>query len=151
MSGNGGDGKYVGRSVKRTEDPRLIQGLGHYVDDIKLADTLQVAFLRSPHAHARITSVDVEAARNAPGVVAVFTGEDVRGKVGFVPCGASLEGLKVPQYPVLAQKKVLFVGQPVAAVVATDMYAARDAVDLINIDFDPLDVVVDARGCGSSD
>ena len=63
MSGNGGDGKYVGRSIKRTEDPRLIQGLGHYVDDIKLAGTLQVAFLRSPHAHARITSVDVEEAR----------------------------------------------------------------------------------------
>jgi aerobic carbon-monoxide dehydrogenase large subunit len=145
MSGNGGDGKYVGKSIKRTEDPRLIQGLGHYVDDIKLAGTLHVAFLRSPHAHARITSVDVEEARKAPGVVAVFTGEDVSGKVGFVPCGAALEGLKVPQYPVLALKKVLFVGQPVAAVVANDMYAARDAVDLINIDFDPLDVVVDAE------
>src|SRR4029450_5911477 len=112
------NGKYVGRAVKRTEDPRLIQGLGHYVDDIKLADTLTVVFLRSPYAHAKIPALDVEAARSAPGVVAVFTGEDVRDRVGYVPCAAALEGLKVPKYPVLAQGKVFFVGQPIAAVVA---------------------------------
>ena len=145
------NGKYVGQSIKRTEDPRLIQGLGHYVDDIKLADTLHVAFLRSPHAHARITALDVEAAKNAPGVVAVFTGKDVEGKVGFVPCAAALPGLKVPQYPVLAGNKVIFVGQPIAAVVATDKYKARDAVDLINIDFDPLDVVVDPEAAAKPD
>src|SRR5919197_4492439 len=95
------NGKFVGRAIKRTEDPRLIQGLAHYVDDIKLADTLHVAFLRSPHAHARITSIDVAAAKAAPGVVAVFTGKEVAGKVGFVPCAAALEGLKVPKYHVL--------------------------------------------------
>src|SRR5918911_139362 len=117
--------RFVGKSVKRTEDPRLIQGLGHYVDDIKLADTLHVAFLRSPHAHARITALDVEAAKSAPGVVAVFTGKDVEGKVGFVPCAAALPGLKVPQYPVLAGQKVIFVGQPVAAVVAAAKYKTR--------------------------
>ena len=145
MAATTANGKYVGKSVKRTEDPRLIQGLGHYVDDIKLADTLHVVFLRSPYAHARINSINADEARKAPGVVAVYTGEDVGDQVGFVPCGAALEGLKVPQYPVLARKKVLFVGQPVVAVVASDRYAARDAVDLIDIDFDPLDVVVDAE------
>jgi carbon-monoxide dehydrogenase large subunit len=142
--------KYVGQSVKRTEDPRLIQGLGHYVDDIKLADTLHVAFLRSPHAHARITAIDTTAAKSAPGVVAVFTGQDVAGKVGFVPCAAALPELKVPKYPVLAGEKVFFVGQPIAAVVAANKYQARDAVDLINVDYDPLDAVVDAEAAAQS-
>ncbi len=144
------DGKYVGKAIKRTEDPRLIKGLAHYVDDIKLPDTLHVAFLRSPHAHARITSIDVAAARNAPGVVAVFTGKDVEGKVGFVPCAAALPELKVPKYPVLAGSKVFFVGQPIAAVVASDKYKARDAVDLINVDYDPLEVVVDPEAAAQA-
>lgn len=143
MTTNGKDGKYVGQPVKRTEDPRLIQGLGHYVDDIKLADQLSVAFLRSPYAHAQISSINIDAARSAPGVVGVFTGADIDGRVGFVPCAAALPGLKVPRYPVLAIGKVIFVGQPIAAVVAVNQYAARDAVDLIEVDYDPLDVVID--------
>ncbi|MBX3279369.1 MAG: xanthine dehydrogenase family protein molybdopterin-binding subunit [Acidobacteria bacterium] len=145
MSSNGKNEKYVGRPVKRTEDPRLIQGLGHYVDDIRLAGELYVAFLRSPYAHARINSINTDAARNASGVVAIFTGSDIEGRVGNVPTAAALEGLKVPKYPVLALGKVFFVGQPVAAVVATSRYAARDAVDHIEVDFEPLDVVVDAE------
>ncbi|MCW5967117.1 MAG: xanthine dehydrogenase family protein molybdopterin-binding subunit [Blastocatellales bacterium] len=145
MSSNGKNEKYVGRPVKRTEDPRLIQGLGHYVDDIRLAGELYVAFLRSPYAHARINSINTDAARNASGVVAIFTGSDIEGRVGNVPTAAALEGLKVPKYPVLALGKVFFVGQPVAAVIATSRYAARDAVDLIEVDFEPLDVVVDAE------
>lgn len=145
MSSNGKNEKYVGRPVKRTEDPRLIQGLGHYVDDIRLAGELYVAFLRSPYAHARINSINTDAARNSTGVVAIFTGSDIEGRVGNVPTAAALEGLKVPKYPVLALGKVFFVGQPVAAVVATSRYAARDAVDLIEVDFEPLDVVVDAE------
>ncbi|MEP7273614.1 MAG: xanthine dehydrogenase family protein molybdopterin-binding subunit, partial [Acidobacteriota bacterium] len=144
MAKDGSNEKYVGRSVKRTEDPRLIQGLGHYVDDIKLAGELHVTILRSPYAHARINSIETEAAANAPGVVGVFTGADIDGRVGFVPCAAALPGLKVPQFPVLAVGKVLFVGHPVAAVVASDKYTARDALDLINVDYEPLDVVVDA-------
>jgi carbon-monoxide dehydrogenase large subunit len=143
MSKNGSEEKYVGRAIKRTEDPRLIQGLGHYVDDIKLAGELYVAFLRSSYAHARLISIDTEAAKSAAGVVAVYTGSDIDGRVGAVPCAAALEGLKIPKYPVLAIDKVIFVGQPIAAVVATSRYAARDAVDLINIDYEPLDVVVD--------
>src|SRR5262249_33068522 len=137
--------KYIGQKVKRSEDPRLIQGIGHYVDDIELAGTLSVAILRSPYAHAKINSANIDAARNAPGVVAVYTGGDVAGKVGDVPCAAALPGLKVPKYPVLAAGKVIFVGQPVAAVVATDKYKARDAAELIEIDYDPLDVVTDAE------
>src|SRR5262247_2139051 len=122
-------GKYVGQRVKRTEDPRLIQGLGHYVDDIKLPDTLHVAFLRSMYAHARINGIDTSEASHAPGVVAVYTGKDVAGKLGPVPCAAALPDLKVPDYRVLATDKALFVGHPIAAVVAPGGCVARDAGD----------------------
>src|SRR5215475_6476487 len=137
--------KYIGQKVKRTEDPRLIQCIGQYVDDIELAGTLSVVVLRSPHAHAKINSINIDAAKNAPGVVAIYTGMDVEGKIGNVPCAAALPELKVPKYPVLAQGKVIFVGHPVVAVVATDKYKARDAADLIEIDYDPLDVITDAE------
>jgi carbon-monoxide dehydrogenase large subunit len=135
---------YVGQRLKRTEDPRLIKGLAHYVDDIRLPDTLHVAFVRSVYAHARITSIDTSEALKAPGVVAVYTGKDVA-KVGPVPCASALPGLKVPDYRVLAQDKVYFVGQPIAAVVARDAYAARDAVDLVMVDYDDLPPVVDVE------
>ncbi|HMG33822.1 MAG TPA: xanthine dehydrogenase family protein molybdopterin-binding subunit [Blastocatellia bacterium] len=137
--------KYVGQRVKRTEDPRLITGLGHYVDDIKLPDTLYVAFLRSMYAHAKIKSIDVSEASHAPGVVAVYTGADIGSKVGPVPCAGALPGLKVPDYRVLATDHVVFAGQPVAAVVATDRYAARDAIDLIMVDYEELPAVVDVE------
>ena len=136
--------KYVGQRIKRTEDPRLIKGLAHYVDDIRLPDTLHVAFVRSVYAHARITNIDTSEALKAPGVVAVYTGKDVA-KVGPVPCASALPGLKVPDYRVLAQDKVYFVGQPIAAVVARDAYAARDAIDLVMVDYDDLPAVVDVE------
>jgi carbon-monoxide dehydrogenase large subunit len=135
---------YVGQRIKRTEDPRLIKGLAHYVDDIRLPDTLHVGFVRSVYAHARITSIDTSEALKAPGVVAVYTGEDVA-KIGPVPCASALPGLKVPDYRVLAQDKVYFVGQPIAAVVARDAYAARDALDLVAVDYEDLPVVVDVE------
>ncbi len=137
-------GRYVGQRVKRTEDPRLIKGLAHYVDDIRLPDTLHVAFVRSIYAHARINSIDSSEALKAPGVVAVYTGKDVA-KVGPVPCAAALPDLKVPDYRVLAQDKVFFVGHPVAAIVATDAYTARDAVDLVMVDYDDLPPVLDVE------
>jgi carbon-monoxide dehydrogenase large subunit len=143
--------KYIGQKVKRTEDPRLIQGIAHYVDDIELAGTLHVAILRSPYAHAKINSINVAAAQNAPGVVAVYTGKDIDGKVGYLPCAAALPELKVPKYSVLAQSKVIFVGQPVAAVVASNKYQARDAADLIEVDYDPLDVVTDPEKAAKPD
>ena len=136
--------KYVGQPIKRTEDPRLIKGLAHYVDDIKLPDTLHVVFVRSVYAHARITSIDTADALAAPGVVAVYTGKDVAG-IGPVPCAGALPGLKVPDHRVLAQDKVYFVGHPIAAIVATDRYAAKDAADLVMVDYEDLPVVVDVE------
>src|ERR1041385_5176419 len=92
---------YVGKRVKRTEDPRLIRGLAHYVDDIVLPGTLHVGFVRSMYAHAKINSIDTSAALAAPGVVAVYTGKDVAEKIGPVPCASALPDLKVPDYRVL--------------------------------------------------
>ncbi len=137
--------KYVGQRIKRTEDPRLIKGLAHYVDDIKLPDTLHVAFVRSVYAHARISNVDISEALKAPGVIAIYTGKDVAEKIGPVPCASALPELKVPNHRVLAQDKVYFVGHPIAAVVATDRYAARDAVDLVMVDYEDLPAVVDVE------
>src|SRR5687767_6213847 len=137
--------KYVGQRVKRTEDPRLIRGLAHYVDDIALPGTLHVAFLRSMYAHAKINSVDTSAALAAPGVVAVYTGGDVAEKIGPVPCASALPELKVPDHRVLARDKVYFVGHPIAAVVASDRYTARDAVDLIMVDYEDLPAVTDVE------
>src|SRR5437588_7035678 len=130
--------RYVGKRIKRTEDPRLIKGLAHYVDDIRLPDTLHVAFVRSMYAHARISGIDTSGALKAPGVVAVYTGKDIATKVGPVPCAAALPDLKVPDYRVLATDKVLFVGHPIAAVVATDKYAARDAVEHVGVELEEL-------------
>src|SRR5262249_12594677 len=135
--------KFVGQSVKRTEDPRLIQGLAHYVDDIKLPDTLHAVFLRSIYAHARIKSVDTTEAGKVPGVVAIYTGKDVSAKIGAVPCAAALPELKVPDHRVLATNKAYFVGHPIAAVVAENRYAAKDAADLIQVDYEELPVVLD--------
>src|SRR5205814_4404202 len=136
--------KYVGKRIKRTEDPRLIKGLAHYVDDIGLPGTLHVSFVRSIYAHARISGIDTSEAMKSPGVLAVYTGKDIA-NVGPVPCAAALPDLKVPDYPVLATGKALFVGHPIAAVVATDKYAARDAVDLVAVDYEELPWVVDAE------
>src|SRR5215475_8156800 len=141
--------KYVGQRVKRTEDPRLIKGLAHYVDDIKLPDTLFVAFVRSVYPHARIKSIDASAALAAPGVVAVYTGKEVADKIGPVPCASALPDLKVPDHRVLAKDKVYFVGHPIAAVVATSRYAAHDAVDLVVVDYDELPTVVDVEAAAS--
>src|SRR5437867_3691763 len=125
--------KFVGERVKRTEDPRLISGLGHYVDDIDLPGLLHVAFVRSIYAHARVNSINTEAARSLPGVVAVFTGDDIKETVGMVPVASSLEGLKIPYHPALALGKVCYVGEPIVAVVATDRYIARDGAELVEI------------------
>ena len=134
--------KTVGKPIKRTEDPRLIQGLAHYVDDIRLPDTLHAMFVRSIYAHARIKSIDTTAALKLPGVVAVYTGKDTQ-KIGPVPCGAALPDLKVPDHRVLATNKVYWVGHPVAVVVAENKFAARDGVDAVQVDYEELPVVMD--------
>jgi carbon-monoxide dehydrogenase large subunit len=141
----------VGAPIKRREDPRLIQGLARYVDDIKLVGTLHCKFLRSDYAHAEIKSINTEVAKNLPGVVAVITGEDIKGKVGLIPRAGQLAGLKVPNHPAMAVGRVHFVGEPVAAVVATDAYIARDALDLIEVEYEELPVVVDPEKAAASD
>ncbi len=136
-------GPYIGRALKRVEDPRLIKGLATYTDDLRLPGLVHVCFLRSPHAHARVDRIDTSAARTLPGVVAVLTGADVNAHCGIVPCAAEIPDLKAPRHTVLAGDRVYFVGHPVAVAVATDPYVARDAIDAIEVDYDPLPVVVD--------
>jgi carbon-monoxide dehydrogenase large subunit len=133
---------YVGRAMKRLEDPRLLKGIGTYVDDLRLHGMVHAAILRSPYAHARIARIDTSAAKAIPGVVAVFTGADVNDQCGVVPCAASIPDLKAPRHTVLAGDRVYFVGHAVAVVVASDPYIARDAIEAIDVDYDPLPVVV---------
>jgi carbon-monoxide dehydrogenase large subunit len=132
----------VGKRLRRREDPRLITGTATYVDDIKMPGMLYAVIVRSPHAAASIKSMDISKAAAHPGVAAVFTGKDTE-KVGPVPCGASLPGLRVPHHYILAPERVYFVGHPVAVVVATDRYVAKDAADLIEIDWDVTAAVAD--------
>jgi carbon-monoxide dehydrogenase large subunit len=135
--------KLVGARVKRREDPSLMRGFGEYVDDVKLPGMLHVAILRSPHAHARIKSIDANAARQLAGVVAVFTGSELKDEIGTIPTTADNPTLRIPPHRVLAADKVCYVGEGVAAVVAEDRYTARDALDLIQVDYEPLPVVTD--------
>ncbi len=134
---------FIGKAMKRVEDPRLIQGLGTYVDDLQLSGMLYAAILRSPYAHARINAINTGAAKALPGVVGVFSGAEVNAHCGLVPCASPLPGMKPPKHTVLAGDRVYFVGHPVAVVVAADRYTARDALDLIETDYEPLPVVTD--------
>jgi carbon-monoxide dehydrogenase large subunit len=126
--------------LKRKEDPRFIRGQGNYVDDVRLPGMLHGAILRSPLAHARIASIDTSAAQQHPKVRAVITGKDLEG-LGL----AWMPTLSADTEAVLATDKVRFQGQEVAFVVADDHYAARDALELIDVEYDPLPVVVDPR------
>ena len=134
--------KFIGAPIKRRDDPRLIQGLAHYVDDFNPPGTLHMACARSPYGKANIRSVDVSKAAAAEGVVAVYTYEETKG-IGPVPVGAVLPDAKVPVQPILADKQVLFAGEPVVAVIAETRYGALDAAALVEIDYEPLDAVVD--------
>ena len=141
--------RIFGAAVKRREDPRLITGRGIYTDDIKLPGMVYMAIKRSDMAHARITRLDVSKAKAHPGVRAVYTSKDIEGKLGTMPCvwilpEATLEGgLHNPAYPILAGDRVRYTGDSLAAVVADDPYTARDALNLIEVDYDPLPVVTD--------
>jgi carbon-monoxide dehydrogenase large subunit len=133
---------YVGRPVKRLEDPRLIKGQGQYVEDVKLPGLVYVAFLRSPHAHARVTALRTDAARGAPGVIRVVTAADL-GPLGTLPAMATLPGLKQARCQFLAGEVVDATGVPVAAVVAESPSLARDALELIEVEYAPLPAVSD--------
>ena len=134
-----------GASIKRREDPRLISGLGTYVDDIKMVGMLHLALVRSPYAHANIVSVDTSAAKAAEGVVAVYTGEELADQLGSLICGWVVPDTKEVPHPPLAIGKVRCVGDAVAAVVATDPSIAVDAAALVDVDYEPLDAVANAE------
>ncbi|MGC1343931.1 MAG: hypothetical protein WA854_16480 [Candidatus Binataceae bacterium] len=108
--------KFVGERIKRREDPRLVTGTGTYVDDVRIPGMLCALVLRSPYAHAKINSIDLEKARALKGVVCVLSGADLKDKIGGVPCVAPAD--HVPLHPVLAQGKVRFIGEGVAVAVA---------------------------------
>jgi carbon-monoxide dehydrogenase large subunit len=138
--------KLIGQSFKRVEDPRLITGEGRYVDDVQLPRMCYAAILRSPYAHARVRHIDTSKALQTPGVVTVITGKDILGKIGPLPCAAHpVPEMKMPTHYALAVNKVYFVGHPVAVVVAEDRYLARDALDLIEVDYEELPPVTDPQ------
>ncbi|GAA3136341.1 molybdopterin-dependent oxidoreductase [Planomonospora alba] len=137
-------GREVGRARRRREDARLITGRTRWTDNIQLPGMLHVAFLRSPLAHARITRVDVSAARSLPGVVAAFAGRDFDGEQGSLPCAWPVsEDVVIPDHPPMAVDRVRYVGEAVACVVATDRYRAADALEAVEVDYEPLEAVLD--------
>ena len=134
----------IGQPVPRKEDLRLITGRGAYVSDLQLPRTKHVAFLRSPHAHARISAIDASQAREMTGVRAVFTSEDKHFAPVALRAQSALAGYVETAQPVLARGKVRFAGEAVAAVVADSRYLAEDALALIDVDYVPLPVTVSA-------
>jgi carbon-monoxide dehydrogenase large subunit len=136
----------LGRARLRKEDARLITGQTNWTDNITLPGMLHIAYLRSPFAHARITSVDVSAALNAPGVIAAYSGADFAEEQGSLPCAWPVTpDIVIPAHPPMAVEEVRYVGEAVACVVARDRYAAADALNAIEIDYEPLPVVLDIR------
>src|ERR1700727_1656318 len=130
--------RYTGTSVKRSEDPRILTGGGRYTDDIKLPGMLHAAFVRSPMAHGQVLAVDATAARELPGVVAVYTGADMAAMTlpGQDPLFAMMGGGgPAPEYTLLATDKVRFVGDPVAVVGAERRYLADDRCELVEVDY----------------
>src|SRR3990170_1105483 len=135
--------KLVGARVPRVEDPRLLTGQGSYVDDHRPAGMLCAAFLRAPHAHARIARIDAAAARALPGVAAVLTGEDMARDCKPVRAGSRMPAYKVTSFPALAQGKVRYTGEAVAMVAAESRYLAEDALGCIVVEYEPLPAVAD--------
>ena len=136
--------RLFGSSIKRREDPRFITGRGNYVDDVKLPGTTHAAFVRSPYAHAKIRSIDSSAARKLPGVVAVYTGEDlVKSGIKPIPVGWLLPNIKIPAHYPLAIGKARTMGDAVAVVIAETAFIARDAAELVEVDYQVLPAAVD--------
>jgi carbon-monoxide dehydrogenase large subunit len=133
----------VGERIKRREDPRLIRGMATYTDDVKLHGMLHAAFVRSDYAAGRIVRIDASRAKRRPGVVAVFTFDDLRGNVGAAPCTAILPGMNHVPHPLLADGEVRYVGHPIAVVIAKDRYTARDAAIDVEVEIDAKPAVTD--------
>ena len=141
--------QYVGARIKRIEDPKLIRGEGAFLDDLVLGGLLHAVFIRSPHGHAKIRKVDLRRARAHSGVVAAVAAGDVQEIQRPLPV-IPVQGMRGADHLPLAAQEVCYVGECVAVVVAEDLYAARDAADLVEVEYDPLPAVVDleraARG-----
>jgi aerobic carbon-monoxide dehydrogenase large subunit len=146
----------IGQAITRREDERLLFGTGQYVDDMAFPGETFVAFVRSPHAHARINSIDVEAAKGMPGVIAVFTGQDLKAdNIGPLPDGAGLKRadgkpMVGPPHHSLAIGSARYVGEPVAAVVAKTRLQAEDAAEQVNVDYEELPAVVTIEAATAS-
>jgi carbon-monoxide dehydrogenase large subunit len=144
-----GDMNLIGASIERKEDYRFLTGSGTYTDDVQLERQTYACFVRSPHAHARIKSINTDTAKKAPGVVGIFTGEDIAAaKINGLPCGWLItdvngQPMKEPAHPVLAQGKVRYVGDHVAIVIADTYFQAKDAAELVQVDYEVLPAVVD--------
>ncbi|MGH8118384.1 MAG: xanthine dehydrogenase family protein molybdopterin-binding subunit [Rhodanobacteraceae bacterium] len=141
---------HIGESVRRVEDMRFITGMGNYVDDVHTESENHAYFVRSPHAHATINGIDTSEAMKLPGVLHVFTGKDIDGKVGGLPTGWLISNpdgspMKEPPHPFLAIGKVRYVGEPVAMVVADTREHARNAAEAVAVDYGELGAVVDMR------
>ncbi|MDQ3519766.1 MAG: molybdopterin-dependent oxidoreductase [Gemmatimonadota bacterium] len=140
-----------GTSMKRREDPRFITGRGNYTDDIKLPGTTYAVFVRSPYAHAKVRGIELSAARKSPGVSAIFTGKELaEGGMLPMPVGWLLPNMKMGERRALATDTVRFVGEPVVVVIADSPYTARDAAELVQVDYEELNAQPDAEkavGC----
>ena len=134
-----------GSAIRRREDPRLLRGLAGYTDDLKLPGMVYAGFVRSPYAHARLKGVDVSGARAAAGIVAAYTAADLGERVNPVPCAWNVPDcdLKIPPHPLLAADKVRYTGDAVAMIVGESRAAVRDAIDLVDADYGPLDASID--------
>jgi carbon-monoxide dehydrogenase large subunit len=143
---------YIGRSLKRFEDPRLLRGQGTFVDDLHLPEMLHAVVVRSPHAHARMHAIDTATVQQMPGVITVLTATELAGKVRDIPrrVVAGLDGVAVPEHPVLAAERVCYVGQPVAIVVATERALAEDAAAQVQVAYQTLPPVVDLRAAAEA-
>ena len=146
----------IGAAVKRKEDARFITGAGRYTDDVNVAGQTWAVFARSPHARAHIRGIDIAAAKEVPGVVAVFTGADLQADgIGDLPCGwlvKSKDGsdMRQPPHPPLAVERVNYVGEPYAVVIGETLAAARDGAEAVAADFDELPAVVDLASAASA-
>src|SRR5437016_2517789 len=134
---------YVGAALSPRETRKLVLGRGAYVGDLTAPGLLHAAFVRSPHAHARIVGIDVEAARGAPGVVAVLTGHDLARLTAPLRIAPPIDGLLPMEMATLPIDKVRFVGDPIACVIGEDRYAVEDACALVGARYTPLAAVVD--------
>ncbi|MER5844056.1 xanthine dehydrogenase family protein molybdopterin-binding subunit [Streptomyces prasinus] len=145
-------GREVGRGRLRKEDARLVTGQTNWTDNISVTGLLHLAFLRSPMAHARIERVDVSPALERPGVVAAFSGRDLAGGLGSLPCAWPVtEDIVLPDHPPVAVDEVRHAGDPVAVVVARDRYAAADALEAVEVDYEPLPPVLDLEAALAGD